>query len=233
MMHVSNLLDLSKIKKERQSYLESDLIAEETAEVINWLFSELRSNFTAFKQAWPDNESQRKAKKTWIKAFVLAGIRKIEQLQHGINHCYLLESPFVCSPGQFIAWCKPTAEELGFPSFEEAYRISIKINEQFSDYKHPDDRVQSVIKHAISQLGTASYRAMTEDKSRVAFKTNYDVAIKQFLDGELKIIPKSITDKPQPHPSDKQRSDEARLKCMEELRSKGLAISSGMQVNLV
>ena len=232
MKHIANLIDLNRVKSEKYS-AKDDEISEETAHVVNLLFRELKAIFPAFRQAWPTDDDFNRAKLNWVKAFKSAGINKIEKLKLGVEKCRMSESPFAPSVGRFISWCNPSAEDIGFPGFEESYRISIRINQQFSEYKHPDDRIQSVIKHAISQLGTMVYRSMPEEKAKVAFKTNYDISIKQFLDGELKIIPKSISERPQPHPSDKQRSDEARLKCMEELRSKGIAIGRRMQINTI
>ncbi len=223
MNHISNLIDLTKIKQEKESMNQP---SKESAEVINWLFKELRSNFTAFKQAWPDDEAQRTAKKTWLKAFMLAGINRIEQLQYALNKCYLMEKPFVPSPGEFIAWCKPSPQDLGFPVTEQAYKISIEMNIKYSDYKHPDDRIDTIIRHAIKQIGTISYREMKTDTAQKIFKTYYDISLKQFLDGELKIIPKTLTQRPEPHPSDKERSDAARNKALEAIRGMGIAIRS-------
>ncbi len=224
MKHISNLIDLSKAKSEREGM--DNQPTKESAEVINWLFKELRSSFTAFKQAWPDQETYNQAKKTWLKAFVLSGINRIEQLQHGLNKCYLMEKPFVPTPGEFITWCKPSPQDLGFPSTDEAYMISITMNRQFSDYKHPDQRVDVVIRNAIKQIGTLSYRDMKTEAAQKIFKTYYDISLKQFLEGKLQIIPRTITQTPEPHPSDKSRSDAARKKAMDAIRGMGIAIKT-------
>lgn len=223
MKHISNIIDLSKVQAEKEA---KEPPTKESAAVINWLFKELRSNFTAFKQAWPDQETYNQAKKTWLKAFVLAGISRVEQLQHGLNKCYLMEKPFVPTAGEFIAWCRPNPQDLGFPCFDEAYVISIEINRQFSDYKHKDDRVYTVIKHAIAQIGSGAYREMKIESAKKAFKSYYEIALKQFMEGELKIIAKQLPVKAEEHPSDKARSDEARKRCMDALRGKGIEIKS-------
>lgn len=208
MKHLSNIIELEQLlEKDRavnQGQIE-DKPSHETASVINWLFSELRSNFTAFRLAWPDDEAMRLAKKTWLKAFMLAGINKVEQLQFGLKKCYLLEKPFMPSPGQFIAWCKPSAKDLGFPSDDDAYRISIEINRQFSDYRHEDERVDTVIRHAVKNIGALEYRLMKTDDARKAFARNYEISFKQFTDGELKPIPKAIASRAEEHPDDKPK----------------------------
>ncbi len=234
MKHISNLIDLNQVKRERETMNQpTPEQAKAAATVINSLFSELTANFTAFHVAWPTEEVRNTAKRVWIKAFLLAGISRSEQIQHGLNHCYLMESPFVPTVGQFISWCKPTPQSMGFPTTEEAYTASIVMNRQFSDYKHPDDRVDTVIRHAIHQIGSMTYREMKIDNAKKTFKTYYDIALRQFMEGELKVIPKALPEKAEAHPQDRERSDEARKKCMDMLRSKGIAINPRVQEDIV
>lgn len=225
MMHVSNLLDLSKIREERRFQEESDLLTKETAAVINWLFTELRSYCTAFKQAWPDNDSQRHAKKTWLKAFILAGINNTDQLRHGLKHCLLLERPFVPSPGEFIAWCKPKPEDIGLPDLRTAYNLSISMNGQFSKFKPGCQKTYSVIRHVLEQIGSFAYRSMTASQAFKTFESYYPIACKQFMDGKLQEIPKQIPENPVEHPGDRERSNAARLKAMEAIRNMGIAVT--------
>jgi hypothetical protein len=224
MRHVSNLLNLSQIKYEKEQE-RVEALSNETASVINWLFKELRSNFSAFKQAWPTAEEYKSAKKVWLKAFMLAGINQIEQIHHGLNRCYLMEKPFVPSPGEFIAWCSPRPEDIGLPSLEEAYELSIQINRQFSDYKANCHKTYTVIKHAIDQIGCMNYRSMKADTAFKTFERYYAIACKQFIEGKLKEIPKALTDTPEEHPEDRKRSDEARLRAMEAIRKMGIPVA--------
>jgi len=224
MMHVSNLIDLSDIKQNKEQE-DQDPRTKETASVINWLFTELRGNFPAFKQAWPDSDHQRQAKKIWLKAFMLAGITKVEQLKHALNKCLLMEKPFVPSPGEFISWCSPKPSDVGLPDLQSAYDISIKMNSQFSQYAPDCKKAHTVIKHVVDQIGSFNYRSMKAQEAFKTFESYYQIACQQFIDGKLKEITKAIPEKPQDHPSDKIRSNEARIKAMEEIRSMGIAVS--------
>ncbi len=51
-----------------------------STEVVNALFKELQAIFPAWKQAWPDDEALKAAKRSWIKSFVAAGINTLEQI---------------------------------------------------------------------------------------------------------------------------------------------------------
>lgn len=229
MKHVSNLIDLNTVKQQRETETMEQAPSPETAQVINWLFSELRSNFSAFKQAWPTNDEFTAAKKVWLKAFMLAGINRIEQLQHGLNKCYLMETPFVPTAGQFIAWCKPNPRDFGFPDPIQAFSLSGRINQQFGDYVHPHVPTDTVIRHVIQQIGAREFRGMAEKSAFKLFENYYEVACRQFMEGQLEPIKRALTQTPEPHPIDRVKADEARKRCMDELRSKGIAINRRVQ----
>lgn len=223
MKHISNIIDLAKIKQEKENMAE---ISSETAEVINLLFKELRSNFTAFKQAWPTQKEYVIAKKIWLKAFILAGIKNIEQINHGLNKCYLMPNPFVPSPGQFIEWCKPNPKDFGLPSAQEAFTISCQINEQYSAYIHPHLATDTVIKNVISHIGPNIFRQMATKDAFKLFESYYEIACRNYMTGKLAPIHRALPETTESHPIDKVKSDEARKIAMDELRKLGLNIKT-------
>lgn len=98
----------------------------DTARIVNNLFAELKSIFPAWRQAWPNDDAEVRAKRTWVKAFVKSGIRSLEQLRYGIEACRQLETDFIPSVGKFVKLCTPTAEDLGFPIEEHAWREVVR-----------------------------------------------------------------------------------------------------------
>lgn len=98
---ICNKLDLSNPNKLEMSFTEED------AMIVNQLFFALQSIFPAFKQAWPSEALYDKAKIEWTKAFVQAGINNSEKISIGLSKCRLMNTPWIPSPGEFIAMCKP------------------------------------------------------------------------------------------------------------------------------
>jgi hypothetical protein len=78
----------------------------QTARIVNKLFATFQGIFPAFRQAWPTEGEFERAKKEWIKAFQQIGLSDVDLIKKGVEKYRLLESPFVPSPGQFIALCK-------------------------------------------------------------------------------------------------------------------------------
>lgn len=95
---------------------------EETARIVNTLFDELKSIFPAWRQAWPNDAAEKRAKRTWVKGFVRAGVTTLEQLRYGIEACRLMDTDFAPSVGKFVKLCVPTAEDLGLPDDDRAWR---------------------------------------------------------------------------------------------------------------
>ncbi len=98
----------------------------ETARIVNTLFDELRSIFPAWRQAWPNDAAEARAKRTWVKGFMKAGVTTVEQLRYGIEACRLMDTDFAPSVGKFVRLCVPSAEDLGLPGDESAWREVVR-----------------------------------------------------------------------------------------------------------
>ncbi|XXE61115.1 Replication protein P [Pseudomonas sp. R1-18] len=183
-----------------------------TAQVVNTLFRELRAIFPAWKQAWPDDDTLKAAKRSWIKAFMAQGINQIEQIRYGIENCRKLQKPFAPSAGEFIALCQPTPEMLGIPSHDAAYAEAVA-------NAHPcmvGSRQWShqAVYHAASQSGFHALSRLSTDASRKLFDRNYDITIRMVLDGKpLRNIPLAL-----PSRADGRMTPEIGNKALAELR---------------
>lgn len=189
--HIKNLVDLNKFKENQK---EKSSIDEKTRELIKFLFKELKDIFYEAPNRWKTQEDFLNAKRQWFTAFIENNINTIEQLTHGLKQCRARNSNFIPIVGQFISWCKPTADDLGLLHPFLAYGAAIKLN---SPYGTPDTMTkiqEMIIRHAIGNTGSYELKTLPESKSRPIFERNYDIAIKQYLAGELKEIPKAIVD---------------------------------------
>jgi hypothetical protein len=218
--HVSNILNIDDLKRNREEKLLNQSLDEKTIKIVNLLFQELQSIFPAFKQAWPTEECFQRAKRNWVKAFMVSGINNIAQLKFGIRKCILSESPFVPTSGQFISWCTPQPEDLGLPTVEEAFTQSIRMTSEFYEPLYNDSEL--VIKHSLDQIetgvGIGNYKFMMHNKGKKLFEYYYKVSIKQFIDGNLHMIQKAISEKPEEHPIDEEKSRKIREQTMIEIK---------------
>src|SRR5690349_18271871 len=121
---------------------------EKVAVLINLLFVELKGIFPAFKQSWPTDSEYESAKKNWVKAFMAAGINTVDLIRRGLVKCRLSSRDFVITPGQFIKWCKPNPEEIGYPRTLYAYEQAIRLN-RGDDAIDTSEKAKQLILHTL------------------------------------------------------------------------------------
>ena len=153
-----------------------------TAEVVNSLFKELQAIFPAWKQAWPTDEALAAAKRSWIKAFVAAGINTLEQIRYGLLNCRQFGGDFAPSVGKFIKWCQPTPEMLGIPSHDKAFREALE-NAHPSragsrTWSHP------AVRHAALQCELHNLGDQISERASKLFDRAYDITIRMLVQGK-------------------------------------------------
>ncbi|WP_374046146.1 replication protein P [Pseudomonas protegens] len=152
-----------------------------TADVVNALFKELQAIFPAWKQAWPDDDALKAAKRSWIKAFIAAGINSLEQIRYGLQNCRQVGGDFAPSVGKFIKWCLPTPEMLGIPSHDKAFREALENSHpsRFGEraWSHP------AVRHAALQCEIHNLGDQIPEKASKVFDRAYDITIRRLVQG--------------------------------------------------
>ncbi|RMS14485.1 hypothetical protein ALP72_02110 [Pseudomonas coronafaciens pv. coronafaciens] len=153
-----------------------------TVDVVNALFRELQAIFPAWKQAWPDDAALQAAKRSWIKAFIVAGINSLEQIRYGLQNCRQNGNDFAPSVGKFIKWCQPTPEMLGIPSHDKAFREAL-LN------LHPSRSTSrqwthEAVRHAALQCEMHNLADLNSEKASKVFDRAYDITIRMLVQGQ-------------------------------------------------
>ena len=156
-------------------------VDNQTAEVVEKIFRQLKAIFPAWKTAWPDEKALGSAQRSWTKGFMDAGICDIHQVEFGIKHCRKSGSPFAPSIGQFIQWCTPGPEAYGMPTAADAWMEAL-----MGTASHEAVRI------AANAIGLFDLRsAKQEDKAmRARFERNYEIVLRraqanQPIDGKI------------------------------------------------
>lgn len=152
-----------------------------TVDVVNALFRELQAIFPAWKQAWPTDAALSTAKRSWIKAFIVAEIITLEQIRFGIERCRSLGTDFAPSVGKFIKLCQPTPEMLGIPPHDKAFREAL-------ENSHPSRfgaRTWShvAVRHAALQCEMHNLGDLIPEKASKVFDRAYDITIRRLVQG--------------------------------------------------
>ncbi|WP_397448156.1 replication protein P [Pseudomonas sp. NA-150] len=152
-----------------------------TTDVVNALFKELQAIFPAWRQAWPDDDALRAAKRSWIKAFIVAEINTLEQIRYGLQNCRQHGNDFAPSVGKFIKWCLPTPETMGIPSHDKAFREALlnlhPARRTSREWSHP------AVRHAALQCEMHNLADLKSDQASKVFDRAYDITIRRLVNG--------------------------------------------------
>ncbi|WP_425221728.1 replication protein P [Pseudomonas sp.] len=155
-----------------------------TIEVVNDLFADLQAICSAWRRDWGDAAAMKTAKRNWTKAFMEAGITRVEQIERGKQVCRARTgraAAFLPAMGEFMEWCWPDPQELGLPgvglAFQEAVRNSHPAFIGSAVWSH------KAIYHAALACGRDKLLRLPGDVSRERFEKAYRDVQKQLLNG--------------------------------------------------
>ena len=160
------------------------IVPDQAALVVNQLFMDLKAIFPAWKAAFPSQQIEQQAKIEWIKAFVENDIGQTEQLKFGLQKARNYGEPWFPSCGQFIKWCKPSLEDYGLPTAEQALRKVINGQKR----SHP------VLFLTAQATGSRELKTMHHESLLKLFTRNYEIVCQRFVNGEdlSQEIPKAL-----------------------------------------
>ncbi|HFR9155073.1 TPA: replication protein P [Yersinia enterocolitica] len=97
-------------------------VPEQAAQIFNELFRQFKAAFPALMTSIKDQSDLNELRRQWVLAFIENGITSIDQVNAGMKIARQQATPFLPSPGQFIAWCKQGATRAaGLPDADELY----------------------------------------------------------------------------------------------------------------
>lgn len=212
MKHVSEISTQQAVAAAQPEPETTLQVGEGATRVVNALFRELKAIFPAWRQAWPTPADESVARRSWIKAFSAADLRNLDQIRYGVEQCRLSGRPFMPSVGEFIAWCRPTPEQLGCPSAHAAFLQACALAHPAADRSS----VHAAVWHAAHEVGLYVLAQLPESRSWPAFERAYGLTLGMLARGEpLREIPKALPASVSvPASPDKVRS------ALEEIRKK-------------
>lgn len=193
MKPISELISLTQFSKYKSDNNVAEMNNEKTKKILNRLFIRLAGIFPKF---WVNIKSQdhlNAIKDEWFEVFERANLSNTAQILQGIEHAQRCSQEYLPKAITFVEWCTNLdPSTLGYPDYATAYPISTLINAEFSDYAHPDKRIDLIIRHTIKQIGSYDYRRMSQSKSLEVFEHYYTIVVRDFINGKLNPVPKML-----------------------------------------
>lgn len=114
-------------------------LTKQDAEIFNELLRQLKGAFPAMMAQIKDQAELNELRRQWVLAFVENGITSIAQVNAGMRIARRQETPFLPSPGQFVAWCREgEASRYGLPDTDELYAMVMDYSARRGMYDGPE-----------------------------------------------------------------------------------------------
>lgn len=178
MKDLSNLVNNYKPLAEQKEIMVIDEFAKS---IIDRVFDNLAIIFPAWKHNWKSDDPNqpdkvlRMAKREWTKAFVENDISTVEQISFGFAKARRAETDFLPSCGKFISWCSPDAEDLGYPSEQQAMRLCVahRSNMKLNMPSRARPMIIELCKHIDWWLVNSAHTQADHKKVDAHFKERY------------------------------------------------------------
>lgn len=115
-------------------------VTKQDAEIFNELLRQLKGAFPAMMAQIKTQDELNELRRQWVLAFAENGITSIAQVNAGMRIARQQETPFLPSPGQFVAWCREgEASRYGLPDADELYAMVMDYCARRGLYNGPEN----------------------------------------------------------------------------------------------
>lgn len=114
-------------------------VPEQAIHIFNELFRQLKAAFPALMANIKTQDELNELRRQWVLAFAENGITSIDQVNAGMKLARQQETPFLPSPGQFVAWCRQgDTSRYGLPDADELYDMVMEYSARRGFYDSPE-----------------------------------------------------------------------------------------------
>lgn len=138
-MTAINNRDASALQAMSNAGQEQQPIPDSTKHIFNELFRQLKAAFPALTVNIKTQDELNELRRQWLLAFAENRITTIEQVNSGMRIARQQETPFLPSPGLFIAWCRQGEQQrFGLPTASELVTMVYEYCKRHGYYDSPE-----------------------------------------------------------------------------------------------
>lgn len=110
-------------------------VPQQAIQIFNELFRQLKAAFPALTSSIKEQSDLNELRRQWVLAFAENGINSMEQVNAGMKIARQQSTPWLPSPGQFVAWCKQgEIQAAGLPDEDTLYSLVMTYCAKRGDY---------------------------------------------------------------------------------------------------
>lgn len=157
------------------------MITSEAIDAVNFLFRIFEVNINGFNVFISNNKKLDETKQEWVTCFQNAKL-EMHQVTRGANKVRTTNMKYMISPSEFIELCQPTAEDIGAPTLERAFKEACEHSNPAtwsSTWSHV------AVKEAYKRTGNSQFLNGKQDITLKKFTQHYSNACNDYAAGRI------------------------------------------------
>lgn len=188
---VINIDNLSVAREERKNYTTIDPLS---AKLVEYVFAKFYMLCRGTDTLYADPKRLLAEKTQWQANFTREGYTCVDHIRRALLK---LERHRYANPpqlGEFLAWNEASPDDLGLLTKEQAFNRSAEfIREGNLKDLSPDQNM--LLELAIKESDRYFMRNNAITKTQPVFFRNYEIIVRNFLEGKIQPVPKGLEDK--------------------------------------
>lgn len=167
------------------------ILCPKTLDLVEKLFMVFYAICNGFEKQFIEDGRLIAAKHQWTIAFMENGLSTHTDIERGLKRARSTQLVYIPILGEFIAWCKPSPQSLNLLPKEKAYVKAYDLMRNGILSEVSEDQIL-ILKHVIQESDPHFLKNNGLKQTQDVFYRNYEIAVNDFIKGQLKPIPKAI-----------------------------------------
>lgn len=186
-----NVDNISVAREEKKNYSTIDPMA---VKLVEYVFAKFYIHCRGTDTLFADEKRKQAEKTQWQSIFTREGYTSVDHIRKAILKLERHRFPNPPQIGEFLAWNEATPDDLGLLTKEQAFNRSGEFIREGKLNDLSEDQ-NMLLEHAIRESDRYFMRNNPMSKTQPVFYRNYEIALRDFMNGKLKSIPKGLEDK--------------------------------------
>ena len=194
MKHITDGINVDDLATAREEKHTQNTLNPLSIKLVNYVFAKFYTCCRGTDTIFADEKRKLAETTQWYAMFTKLALTTVGQIQKAIDRLERHSYPNPPQLGEFLKWNEPSFEDFGLLTKEQAFNRSSELMRE-GELKDLSETQNKILKHVIRESDSFFLKNNPMSKTQPVFYRNYDIAIRDFMAGNLKDIPKAIPDK--------------------------------------
>lgn len=193
MKHVADLMNVDNLSLTREEKQVSTTLNPMSVKLVEYVFAKFYMLCRGTDALYMDHKRLLAEKTQWQSNFTREGYTCIDHIRKALLKLERHRFPNPPQLGEFLAWNESSPDDLGLLTNEQAFNRSAEFMRE-GKLKDLSDDQNMLLELAVNESNRFFMRTNTITKVQPVFYRNYEIIMRNFLEGKIKPVLKGIED---------------------------------------